>query len=63
MSNAEQNKLSEKLNAILKLLDGLSVQEIKVMLCNVELEINRSGIVNLNEQNRAVFNGDLRPAK
>ncbi len=59
----DPKKLSERLNAILKQLDGLSVQEIKVMLCNVELEINQSRVVSISEHNKAIFNGDLRPTK
>ncbi len=61
--NNDQKKLTEKLNAILEQLDGLSLHEIKVMLCNVEFEVNQTSAVNLNKQKQAVFNTELRPTK
>ncbi len=61
--SADSKNLTDRLNAILEQLSGLSVNEIKVMLCNVESEVNQSSIVSLSRQEKAVFNSQLRPPK
>jgi hypothetical protein len=60
---SEQNKMNQKCQAILKQLEGLSLDEVNTLLANVEYQIGKSGVVAFTDIESVQYQSDLKPKR